>query len=92
MLRFIKALSDEGKKNVRFIFSVSANVNAVVKLFDDSTIKGRPTTVKLWDVTDSSMEKTISFWKTQTPYTPTDDEIAEAMDIIIRLTRLVWTK
>lgn len=84
MIRFVEAVTDAKRKNKRLVFDLGGGVYAVVKIFSDEG-NGRPRTAKLWDLKQSSYERTKSYWTTQTVVDATRQERDEAIALLVEL-------
>jgi hypothetical protein len=77
----VVAVRAEDGETARMVFDLRRGLFAVVKLFPNEK-DGRPSTVKLWNLKDSSLEKTMSYWKTNVPFEPSPGQIAEAFRVL----------
>lgn len=77
----VVAVCAEDGETARMVFDLRRGLFAVVKIFPNEK-DGRPSTVKLWNLKDSSLEKTMSYWKTNVPFEPTQAQVKEAFNVL----------
>lgn len=85
-LAFKLAVTDETGENRRLVFIIGDNVAVVVKTFGDGA---KPVTCKIWDLSKSSLEKTMSYWSTKKVFEPSPAERQQALDVLERLVSIV---
>lgn len=89
-LKFTAAVT--GKDASRVVFQLgTSGVYAVVKTFKSAPL----TTVKFWNLEHSSLDKTMSYWSTKTPFTPDVRMLtfcrAQVVDVMTNLADVLWS-
>lgn len=85
-MTFVTAVTDDKAENRRFVFDLGNGIAVVVKTFGKGD---KPTTVKVWDLSKSSLEKTMSYWTTNVPFTVSSEEKEAARATAVRLCAMV---
>lgn len=76
MTKFVKAVrSTDGTS--RLVFDLGDEQYGVVKNVTDTV-----TSVKVWNLSDSTLSKTMSFWKTKEEFEPSDTMVVKAIDAL----------
>lgn len=86
MLTFVAAVTDEKAENRRFVFDLGNGFAVVVKTFGEGA---KPTTAKVWDLSRSSLKKTMSYWTTNVPLEVSSEEKEAARATAVRLCSMV---
>lgn len=81
IIEHVESLETADGKTARVVFSIGRSVYAVVKVFD-TTVSGKPRTVKFWELTTAGYARTKSHWSTTLPRVSSPREISEALNLV----------